>query len=83
MPELKLSCTGDSRELSYELAATKSVGLSSGNFPRLAQQAGDRDRGDGAILHEADVASPNPGGAFVVLYHEPINVGQGWLGCGA
>lgn len=51
--------------LSYELAATKSVGLSSGNFPWLARQAGDCDRRDGAILHEAGVASSVPGGTFV------------------
>lgn len=47
--------------LSYELAATKSVGLFSGNFRWLSRQAGDRDRGDGAILHEAGVASSVPG----------------------
>lgn len=65
MRELTLSCAGDSWVLSYELAATKSVSLSSGNFPWLARQAGDCGRGDGAILSEADVASPDPGGVFV------------------
>lgn len=46
--------------LSYELAATKSISLSC-----LARQAGDCGRGDGAILPEADVASPDPGGVLV------------------